>query len=111
MIPLAQSNKDIYLLSAVLHGFDDETSIAILRNVAKACGQSGARIALLEMVLPEIGSDVAGASFDMQMFMGSQGRERTLREWTVLFSEAGTELEEVVGLQSFGNILVLQPKR
>lgn len=110
-IPLAQSDKDIYLLSAVLHAFDDETSIAILRNVAKACGQSGARIALLEMVLPEIGSDVAGASFDMQMFMGSQGRERTLREWTALFNEAGTELEEVVGLQSFGNILLLQPKR
>ena len=109
-IPAAKSAKDIYLLAAVLHGFDDETCIAILRNVANACGQTGARIALLETVLPEVGSDVAGASFDMQMFVGSRGRERTLRDWTALFDGAGIKLDEVVGLQSFGNILVLRPK-
>lgn len=109
-IPSAQSERDIYLLSAVLHGFDDETCITVLRNVAKACGHTGARIALLEMVVPEVGADVASASFDMQMFMGSQGRERTLMEWTTLFKGAGITLEEVVGLQSFGNILVLCTK-
>lgn len=110
-IPSAQGEKDIYLLSAVLHGFDNESCITILHNVANACGQTGARIALLEMVLPEVGADVAGASFDMQMFMGSRGRERTLMEWTALFDDAGMTLEEVVGLQSFGNILVLLPKK
>lgn len=110
-VPSAQSDKDIYLLSAVLHGFDDETCITLLQNVATACGQTGARIALLEMVLPEVGTDVAGASFDMQMFMGSRGRERTLSEWSALFVKASVVLEEVVGLRSFGNILVLRPKR
>lgn len=110
-IPSAQGEKDIYLLSAILHGFDDETCTTVLRNVANACGQTGARIALLEMVLPEVGADVAGASFDMQMFMGSRGRERTLREWTAVFDDSGMALEEVVGLQSFGNILALHPKK
>jgi len=110
-IPSAQSDKDIYLLSAVLHGFDDEACIAILRNVAIACGQTSARIALLEMVLPEVGADIAGAAFDMQMFMGSWGRERTLSEWSTLFVKASVALEEVVGLQSFGNVLVLRPKQ
>lgn len=95
----------------MLHGFDDGTCTTVLRNVANACGQTGARIALLEMVLPEVGADVAGASFDMQMFMGSRGRERTLREWTAVFDDSGLVLEEVVGLQSFGNILVLHPKK
>ena len=108
-IPSAQSEKDIYLLSAVLHGFDDDTCVTVLRNVANACGQTGARIALLEMVLPEVGAEIAGASFDMQMFMGSRGRERTLKEWTSIFNLVGIALEEVVGLQSFGNILVLLP--
>ena len=110
-IPSTRSEKDIYLLSAVLHGFDNDSCITILRNLANACGRTGARIALLEMVLPEVGADIAGASFDMQMFMGSRGRERTLKEWTTLFELANITLEEVVRLQSFGNILVLHPKK
>lgn len=110
-VPLAQGERDIYLLSAVLHCFDDETCTTVLRNVANACGQTGARIALLEMVLPEVGADVAGASFDMQMFMASRGRERTLSEWTAVFDASGVALQEVVGLQSFGNILVLHLKK
>lgn len=110
-IPSAQSEKDIYLLSAVLHGFDNETCITVLRNVANACGHTGARLAIFEMVLPEVGADVAAASFDMQMFMGSRGRERTLSEWKALFDQAGMALDEVIGLRSFGNILVLFPKK
>jgi len=110
-VPSAQSDKDIFLLSAVLHGFDDEDCVSLLRNVAVACGQTGARIALLEMVLPEVGVDVAGASFDMQMFVGTRGRERTMSEWSALFVKASVALEEVVGLQSLGNVLVLRPKQ
>lgn len=110
-LPPAQGERDVYLLSAVLHAFDHESCATILRNLANACGATGARIALLEMVLPEVGADVAGAAFDMQMFMGSRGRERTLKQWTALFDDAGVTLEEVVGLQSFANILVLQPKK
>lgn len=109
-IPPAHSEKDIYLLSAVLRGFDDETCLSGLRNLALASGDSGARIALLEMVLPEVGVDIAGASFDMQMFVAARGRERTLTQWKSLFERAGMALDEVVGLQSFGNILVLLPK-
>jgi hypothetical protein len=45
------------------------------------------------------------------MFMATRGRERTLREWRSLFDRSGLELEEVVGLRSFGNVLVLRPGR
>ncbi|MGA7949195.1 MAG: hypothetical protein WCA45_03425 [Thiobacillaceae bacterium] len=85
--------------------------VAILRNLVNACGQTGARVDLLGIVLPEVGADIVGASFDMQIFMGSRGRERTLKEWTSLFDLVGIELKEMIGLRSFGNILVLLPKR
>ncbi len=107
-LPKAASDKEIYLLSAVLHGFDDAACVRALTNLAAASADSGARVALLEMVLPEMGADLPGASFDMQMFMGTRGRERTLAEWQALFERGGLELEEVVGLQSFGNIIVLR---
>lgn len=107
-LPPARDARDIYLLAAVLHGFDDDGCIAILKNVARAVGVSGAKIALMEMVLPEHGADAASASFDMQMFMGTRGRERTLTQWQALFRHCGLVLEEVIGLRSFVGILVLR---
>lgn len=106
-VPAAESDSDIYLLSAVLHGLDDETCVRALRNVAAACGDTGARIALLEMVVPEMGADLASTAFDMQMFMGTRGRERTHAEWQRLFDRSGLALAEIVNLRSIGKILVL----
>jgi hypothetical protein len=108
-IPSAKSARDIYLLSAVLHGFDDDMCIRALTHLARASGTSGARIAVMEVVLPEYKTDIAMASFDMQMFMGTKGRERTLSEWKSLFERSGMTLQEVINLQSFGSILVIFP--
>jgi len=107
-LPMAQSARDIFLMAAVLHGFDDETAIIGLRNLANACGNTNARIALLENVLPDQRADLLAAASDMQMFMGTRGRERTLPEWSGLFAQSGLILEEVVELRSFVKILVLK---
>ncbi len=106
-VPQATCDEDIYLLCAVLHGFDDDACIAVLRNLARASAGTGAPIALLEMVVPDSRADLASTSFDMQMFMGTRGRERTLSEWQRLFDRSGLVLQEVVGLKSFAKILVL----
>jgi len=110
-VPPARDDQDIYLLSAVLHGFDDASCTLILRAIAVGIHDTGARVAVLELVMPEVRADLARASFDMQMFMGTPGRERTLTEWKALFSRCALELEEVVGLRSFGSILVLRTDR
>lgn len=107
-VPLAQSDKDIYLLCAVLHGMDDANCVQALQTLARAVGTTGARIALLELVVPDVKADLASASFDLQMFMGTRGCERTLPEWQRLFQPSGLILEEQVGLQSIGNILLLK---
>lgn len=109
-VPPANNDRDIYLLSAILHGFDDETSIRVLSNLAAASKGTGARIALMELVLPEQGADLSATSFDMQIFMGTRGRERTLAEWENLCERSGLVLEEEVDLQSLAKILVLLPK-
>ncbi|AMK78798.1 MULTISPECIES: methyltransferase [Methylomonas] len=107
-VPKAHSDKDIYLLSAVLHGFDDEACITALHHVAEAAAASDAAIAVMEMVMPDNRTDMGMAAFDMQMFVNTRGRERTLAEWGRLFADSGLVLQEVVGLQTFGNILVLR---
>ncbi|MDD2701440.1 MAG: methyltransferase [Sideroxydans sp.] len=106
--PGAQSDKDVYLLSAVLHGFDDGTCVTALRNVAVAAKEAGATIAVMEMVMPERQADAASTAFDMQMFVNTRGRERTLAEWRRVFDMSGLQLKEAVQLQTFGKILVAQ---
>jgi len=107
-IPVANGSKDIYLLSAVLHGFDDSTCVRALQKLHEAIGSSGARAAILEMVVPETGADITSASFDMQMFVGCRGRERTLSEWKSVIQASELVLDEVVHLRSLGCILVLR---
>ncbi len=109
-MPAAAGPKDIYLLSAVLHAFDDDTCVRALQSLREAIGTSGARAAVLEMVVPEKGADTASASFDMQMFVGCRGRERTLTEWKSVIRAGGLTLEEVVRLRSLGSILVLSSR-
>lgn len=109
-VPAAKSDKDIYLLSAVLHGMDDANCVKVLRNLSTASAGTGARIALMELVVSELSADFSSTAFDMQMFMATRGRERTLSEWQSLFDQSGLALEELVRLQSLGKILVLRPK-
>jgi hypothetical protein len=108
-VPVATSSKDAYLLSAVLHGFDDDTCVQALRTVAAAAAVQGACIVLLEMVMPDQQADLTAASFDMQMFMGTRGCERTRSEWERVFERGGVRLVEIVNLATFGKMLVLRP--
>ncbi len=107
-LPRAASAKDIYLLAAVLHGFDDEACIRALQNLARAAAGTGAPIAVLEAVVEETKADLFGTSSDMQMFMGTRGRERTRGEWLALLDASGVVLEEEIRLRSFASILLLR---
>jgi hypothetical protein len=107
-VPVAASPRDAYLLSAVLHGFDDATCVQALRTVARAAIEKNAAIVLLELVMPDHHADLTAASFDMQMFMGTRGCERTRGEWARVFGLSGVRLMETVHLASFGKMLVLR---
>ena len=108
-LPAARNDRDIYFLSAVLHGFDDATCIGALRNLAEASGDSGAPIAVMEMVMEPGRPDYLATSFDLQMSVNTRGRERTLWEWRSLFEKSGLELREIIHLRPFGRILLLFP--
>jgi hypothetical protein len=109
-VPAAEDAGDIYLLSALLHGFDDVQCVRILHAVRRAIGDTGATVVILEVVMPESGADLNTASFDMQMFIGTRGRERTLAQWQALLERSGLSLQEQVHLRSFAKMLVCTPQ-
>ena len=81
---------DAYLLSGILHDWDDERAGAILA-VIRASAPRGARVLVLETVVPP-GNDPNGAKWlDLLMLVLARGRERTEPEWRRLLAVTGLE--------------------
>jgi precorrin-6B methylase 2 len=81
---------DAYVLSAILHDWDDERATAILRTI-RASARPGARLLVAETVIGP-GNEPAGAKWlDLLMLVLAGGRERTEAEWRVLLERADLE--------------------
>ncbi|HXH72475.1 MAG TPA: methyltransferase, partial [Mariprofundaceae bacterium] len=102
----AAGDKDVYLACALFHGLSDADSIRILRNIRAA---SQADVAIFEAVVPEQGASLMFTAFDMQMLMGTDGKERTAKEWQALCSEAGYRIAGTYDTRSLWNLQMLQP--
>jgi len=79
---------DIYLLKHVLHDWDDESCVTILRNCRRAMTPGG-RVAVIEMLLGDVGEPGLAPLLDVNMMVLTRGRERTFAEYRVLFDAAG----------------------
>ncbi|WP_242453461.1 acetylserotonin O-methyltransferase [Mycolicibacterium sp. P9-64] len=86
---------DAYLLKTIIHDWDEETALLILRNVRAAMGPA-AKLLLLEMVLPEHDPAHFGTMLDLEMLVIAGGKERTRSEYSNLLARAGFRLERVV---------------
>jgi O-methyltransferase domain/Dimerisation domain len=79
---------DAYLLSLVLHDWPDDQARRILANIT-AAGGSGARLLLLEFVVPPGDSPHMSKISDLNMLAIMGGQERTETEWRELLTAAG----------------------
>ena len=64
-------------------------------------------VAIIDTVAGVQNIDPAIASFDMQMLIGTRGRERTESEWRGMLQSSGFRLREIVDLQTFASLLVV----
>jgi O-methyltransferase/methyltransferase family protein len=79
---------DLYLLKTVLHDWDDEQAVAILRNCQTAA-RDGGRVLVVETVVGEIGKPDFAVLSDMGMLAVTGGMERDLQEFDALFAASG----------------------
>ncbi|MBE9373329.1 hypothetical protein IQ251_02605 [Saccharopolyspora sp. HNM0983] len=85
------TGADVYVLRTILHNWDDESCAQMLRAIARDA-KPGARVLVVELVLPENGQvSVLEAMFDMMMFATFGAAERTEAEYAALFERAGLE--------------------
>jgi hypothetical protein len=94
------SGGDAYVMKHIIHDWDDERALLILRNISKAMGDSHGTVVLLEYVIPAGPEPDMGKFVDIEMLALPGGRERTEAEFRSLFDRAGFELTRVVRTKS-----------
>jgi O-methyltransferase domain/Dimerisation domain len=103
---------DVYVLKSVLHDWDDERCVAILRT-CRAAMDGSARLAIIEMLLPErmtpSGPTLSAALLDLIMLAYAGGRERTEAEFTQLLDRAGLDLVSTTALAAGPHVLEAVP--
>ena len=86
---------DAYILSHIIHDWDEGKCLTILGNCKRAMSAES-RLLIVEMVLPEGGSPHPGKMLDLMMLVGPGGQERTEKEYAALLTKAGLRLSRVV---------------
>ncbi|MFE2014967.1 methyltransferase [Streptomyces sp. NPDC059491] len=82
---------DVYLLSRVLHDWDDERCREILAHLADAM-PAHADLLVVERLLPDDAAPSLATAWDLHMLCNTGGRERRAGAYAALFDTAGLVL-------------------
>lgn len=93
------SGADAYMLSHIIHDWNEDQCLTILNNCRRAMNPGG-RVLLVEMVLPEGDAPHPGKMLDVLMLLVPGGEERTAAQYGVLLAKAGLRMTRVVPTQS-----------
>jgi hypothetical protein len=88
---------DVYVLTNIVHDWDDDRAVRILRNCREAMNADG-RVLVAEAVLPDTIRPSRAKWLDLEMLvLNVQGaRQRTESEYRELFARAGLRMSGIV---------------
>ena len=99
---------DVYVLKSVLHDWDDDRCVDILRT-CRAAMDEAARVVIVELILQERMTPSApmlsDALLDLIMLAYAGGRERTEAEFAQLLEQAGLRLASTTALTAGPHLL------
>jgi hypothetical protein len=102
------TGADAYVLSHVIHDWNDSQCATILSHCRKAMRSEG-RLLIVEMVLPPGDAPHLGKLMDMVMLTFPGGQERTEAEYAALLATSGFRLESVVPTVSAVSVVEAVP--
>ena len=101
-------NGDAYVLQRIIHDWDDEHAIAILKSCRRAMA-GDAKLLLVESVLPAGNEPSNSKLSDIMMMVLLDGVDRTETEFRTLLDAAGFNLTRAILTQSPMSILEARP--
>jgi len=90
---------DAYILSSVIHDWDDERALTILRNIRENMPKDG-KLLLVEYVILPGDEPHPGKISDVIMLVTENGLERTEAEFRALLEMAGFKLTGIIPTES-----------
>ena len=90
---------DCYMMKHIIHDWDDERAITILRN-CRTASKPGGKLLLIEMVVPPGSDGALPKLLDLEMLLLPGGLERTEEQYARLFDSAGFRLTRIVPTKS-----------
>ena len=88
-----------HILKWIIHDWNDEQCVTILRNCHRALPENG-KLILIEAVVPANNEPHFSKFIDLNMLVMTGGRERTEEEFRALYKEAGFRLTRIVPTDS-----------
>ena len=86
---------DAYIMKWIIHDWDDERAITILKNCRNQMPANG-RLILVDCVVPETNEPHFSKFIDLNMLVMTGGKERTEKEFEELLAAAGFKLLRVI---------------
>lgn len=95
---------DVYLVSMILHDWDDDACLRLLRSIARSASH-GTRLVALEFVVPPGDGPHMSKMIDLTMLGMLTGRKRSDLEFEDLLQAAGFTLDRIIQTQTPLSIL------
>ncbi|KAJ4841477.1 putative O-methyltransferase 3, partial [Turnera subulata] len=105
---------DAVLLKWILHDWNDEECVKILKNCKEAIkGREGGKVIIIDMTMEnKKGDDESNETqlfWDMLMMIVLTGQERNEKEWAKLFTDAGFSNYKITPILGLRSIIEVYP--
>ena len=95
---------DVYILKSVIHNWNDEQAISILKNCQGSMNKES-RLLIIERIIPPGNEPSPAKIMDIVTLVNLGGQERTLSEYEELLRSSGFKLNRVVSTNSAMSII------
>ena len=99
MFEVIPAGGDAYLLSRIIHGWNNDRAVVILANCRRVMDPHS-KLLVAEEVIPAGDVPSYGKLTDLNMMVSAGGQERTEAEYRALYAEAGFTLTRVIPTRS-----------
>ena len=99
---------DLYMMKWIIHDWNDEQAITILRNCRNQMQRTG-KLIIVDCVVPESDEPDFSKLFDLNMMVMTGGKERTEKEFAQILNAAGFKLLRVIPTEVPTSIVEAEP--